>query len=143
MFEEDLGGDEALKHVKVCANSIMGRGNGQCDNPERGCAWQLKGGENMGRLWSQDDKESPPRERLENRAPQEASAQERPPDKRPVCFYSARHQSSRRWEQGPEGTQDDPTGKGEVSGPIPQALQFQADVASGQSTQGSFHVSAS
>lgn len=22
MFEEDLGGDEALKHVKVCGNSV-------------------------------------------------------------------------------------------------------------------------
>lgn len=39
VFEEDLG-DEALKLVKVCGNSVVGRGDGQCDHPERGCAWQ-------------------------------------------------------------------------------------------------------
>lgn len=85
-------------------------------------------------LWSEDDKESPPRERLENRAPQEASAQERPPDKRPVCFHSARHQSSGRWEQGPEGAQDDPTGEGEVSGPIPQGEALRSSLAAPRST---------
>lgn len=85
-------------------------------------------------LWSEDDKESPPRERLENRTPQEASAQERPPDKRPVCFHSARHQSSGRWEQGPEGAQDDPTGEGEVSRPILQGEALRSSLAAPRST---------
>ncbi|ERE79267.1 hypothetical protein H671_3g9741 [Cricetulus griseus] len=70
-------------------------------------------------FWSENDKESPPRESLENRAPQEASSQERPPDECSVYFHGARHQSSGRWEQGPEGTQDDTTREGEVSGPLP------------------------
>lgn len=85
-------------------------------------------------LWNEDDEESPPRERLENRAPQEASAQERPPDKCPVCFHSVRHQSSGRWEQGPEGAQDGPTGEGEVSGPIPQGEALRSSLAAPRST---------
>lgn len=84
-------------------------------------------------FWSENDKESPPRERLENRASQEASSQERPPDKCSLCFLGARHQSSRRWEQGPEGTQDDTTGEGEVSGPIPEGEALRSSLAAPRS----------
>lgn len=65
---------------------------------------------------SENDQKSPPRERSEDRAPQEAPSQERPPDKRQAQFHGAAgHQSSRGRKQGPEGTQDDPPGEGEVS----------------------------
>ena len=65
---------------------------------------------------SEDDQESPPRERPENRAPQAAPSQEGSPDKRPAQFYGASGpQSSRGRKQGPEGTEDDPPGEGEVS----------------------------
>ena len=66
---------------------------------------------------SEGDQESPPRERPENRASQEASSQERPPDKRRAqfCGAAAGAQSSRGRKQGPEGTPDDPPREGEVS----------------------------
>lgn len=69
------------------------------------------------RFGSEDDQESPPRKRPENRAPQAASSQEGPPDKQPAQFRgaSAGPQSSWGRKQGPEGTQDDPPGEGEVS----------------------------
>ncbi|XP_047695172.1 SH3 domain-containing protein C23A1.17-like [Prionailurus viverrinus] len=74
---------------------------------------------------SENDQKSPPRERSEDRAPQEAPSQERPPDKRQAQFHGAAgHQSSRGRKQGPEGTQDDPPGEGEVSRLLRQGEAF-------------------
>jgi hypothetical protein len=63
---------------------------------------------------SEDDKESPPRERPENGAPQTASSPEGPPDKCPAQLRGAGRQSCRGRKQGPEGAQDGPPGEGEV-----------------------------
>lgn len=81
----------------------------------------------------ENHQESPPRERLESRAPQETSSQEGPPDKCPAYVHGSRTQSSRKWEQGPEGTQDDTTREGEVSGSIAQGEALRSSLAAPRS----------